>query len=353
MALIRCPQCDTLHDVEGSFFANGPRKVRCAECRTVWEARDPATIRSNAVVPSFDIRTNTAPKPAPEAELDLDWDLPDPPALKPPPAAKAEPQKPEPAKPAAMNQAEIDAFDFSMPAEPPAEDRAISAEELEALFADNPKPAPVARKDALDAPIVVPTAMAQPETPVDSLQHGSEDNNEQEERRANRRRNRLAAAEAHHQNEAKAAGRTSMTGIVLAAGIGSLAMLGILRHETVRLFPQAAPFFAAVGLGVSQHQLDIDNVRSRLTKENGIETLEVTGSIANITKSAQKIPILRLSIRSPAGQEIYVWTATADQGELGPGEKTMFRRRLASPPADSHSVMVRFVAKDDIVAAIR
>ena len=29
-----------------------------------------------------------------------------------------------------------------------------------------------------------------------------------------------------------------------------------------------------------------------LYKENGIETLEVTGSIANITKSAQKIPIL-------------------------------------------------------------
>jgi hypothetical protein len=352
MALIRCPQCDTLHDLEGSFFANGPRKVRCAECRTVWEARDPASTRANAVVPSFDIRTNSAPKQAPVAELDLDWDLPDPPA----PAAKAEPAKPEPAKPAAMNQAEIDAFDFSMPAEPQAEDRAISAEELEALFADDPKPAPAARKDALESPIMVPPAMAQaaqPEMPVDSLKQGSDDTDEQEERRANRRRNRLAAAEAHHQNEAKAAGRTSMTGIVLAAGIGSLAMLGILRHETVRLFPQTAPFFAAVGLGVSQHQLDIDNVRSRLTKENGIETLEVTGSIANITKSAQKIPILRLSIRSQAGQEIYVWTATADQGELGPGEKTMFRRRLASPPADSHSVMVRFVAKDDIVAAIR
>lgn len=347
MALIRCPQCDTLHDIEGSFFANGPRKVRCAECRTVWEARDPATIRANAVVPDFDIRTNPAPKPAPEADLDLDWDLPATPALKP------EPARTEPAKPAAMSQADIDAFDFSMPAEPPAEDRAISAEELEALFAEEPKPAPAARKDALEAPIIVPAAMAQPEMPVDSLKHGTDDTDEMEERRANRRRNRLAATEAHHQHEAKAAGRTSMTGIVLAAGIGSLAMLGILRHETVRLFPQAAPFFAAVGLGVSQHQLDIDNVRSRLTKENGIETLEVTGSIANITKSAQKIPILRLSIRSPAGQEIYVWTATADQGELAPGEKTMFRRRLASPPADSHSVMVRFVAKDDIVAAIR
>jgi hypothetical protein len=31
----------------------------------------------------------------------------------------------------------------------------------------------------------------------------------------------------------------------------------------------------------------------------------------------------------------------------------MFRRHLASPPPESHSVLVRFVAKDDIVAAIR
>lgn len=339
MALIRCPQCDTLHDLEGSFFAKGPRKVRCAECRTVWEATDPDSPEKRTIIPSLDLKIN-------------------PPEI----LAAASRAESEPEAAPAMDQADIDAMDFGLPAENPAEERAISPEELEALFAEEASPAPVAQKTApplplaakephsgFDAPIRVPEELAERLAPPTAAEAGQEDG---PDRRANRRNRRLAAAEAHHRHEAKA-GRTSMTGIVLAAGIGSLAMLGILRHETVRLFPQTAPFFAAIGLGVKQHQLDIDNVRSRLARENGLETLEVTGSIANLSKSVQKIPVMRLSIRSTSGQEIYVWTATADQPELAPGESTTFRRRLASPPADSHSVMVRFVAKDDIVAAIR
>ncbi|MCZ8376429.1 MAG: zinc-ribbon domain-containing protein [Beijerinckiaceae bacterium] len=339
MALIRCPQCDTLHDVEGSFFAKGPRKVRCAECRTVWEATDPDAPQKRTIIPSLDLKINP-----PEVRAA---------------AAKAEP---EAVAAPALDQAAIDAMDFGLPAENPAEERAISPEELEALFAEEASPAPAAQKAAdplpegakeppagFNEPIRVPEEMAERLAPP-AAEGGPEDG---PDRRANRRNRRLAAAEAHHRHEAKAAGRTSLTGIVLAAGIGSLAMLGILRHETVRLFPQTAPLFAAIGLGVKQHQLDIDNVRSRLSRENGLETLEVTGTIANLSKSVQKIPVMRLSIRSTSGQEIYVWTATADQPELAPGESTTFRRRLASPPADSHSVMVRFVAKDDIVAAIR
>ncbi|MCZ8185185.1 MAG: hypothetical protein O9308_02305 [Beijerinckiaceae bacterium] len=339
MALIRCPQCDTLHDLEGSFFANGPRKVRCAECRLVWEASDPDSPQKRTIIPSLDLKVNPP-------EIRAAAAAGEPEAI---PAAGAAP---------ALDQAAIDAMDFGLPAENPAEERAISPEELEALFAEEASPAaaspepadtaPAAAKDrpaGSDEPIRVPEELAERLAPA-----AVED---EPDRRANRRSRRLAAADAHHRHEAKAAGRTSLTGIVLAAGIGSLAMLGILRHETVRLFPQTAPLFAAIGLGVKAHQLDIDNVRSRLSRENGLETLEVTGTIANLSKSVQKIPVMRLSIRSTSGQEIYVWTATADQPELAPGETTTFRRRLASPPADSHSVMVRFVAKDDIVAAIR
>ncbi len=344
MALIRCPQCDTLHDVEGSFFAAGPRKVRCAECRTVWEASDPDSTRRKPLIPALDLKIN-------------------PPEMRAAEAAKAALALDEPA------------IDFGLPAEPRAEDTAeeaaISPEELEALFADEAKPfgapsaatAPTgASRESLpgfDSPIEVPQTLSNQafanqafagQSAADQATAAGED---EPEHRVNRRNRRLAAAEAHHRHEAKAAAKTSTTGIVLAAGIGTLAMLGILRHETVRLFPQTAPLFSAIGLSVSQHQLDIDNVRSRLTRENGLETLEVTGTIANLSKAALKIPVMRLSIRSTAGQEIYVWTATADMPELAPGEKTTFRRRLASPPADSHSVMVRFVAKDDIVASIR
>lgn len=345
MALIRCPQCDTLHDIQGAFLADGPRKVRCASCRNVWEAVDPDRQPDRIVPANFAVKVNPAAPPPVE---DLSFDEPEP----APPAKPAAREAAPPPEAMALGQDEIDAMDFSLPPEPASEDRQISPEELEALFADDPPPAPAPRPEPaprsepapapVKEPIVIPAGLA-----------AADSAGEDPERRANRRDRRLAATEAHHKHEAEAATRRSMTGVLLAAGIGSLAMLGILRHETVRLFPQTAPLFSAIGLGVKQHTLDIDDIRSRLTRENGLETLEVTGTISNLSKAQQRIPVLRLSIRSASGQEIYVWTATAEPAELAPGEKVTFRRRLASPPADSHSVMVRFVAKDDIVAAIR
>lgn len=330
MALIRCPNCDTLHDLEGSFFASGARKVRCASCRTIWEATDPESSTGPSLV---------IPKPEPNIAL-------------PEPAVEAAPE----AGDMALGQDAIDAMDFSAP-EPPAKDDPapkegadISAEELEALFAEEAKPA--------EAPAIA--APAEPtEFNPDSLARAQDAAREAaseasvEERRKWRRDKHLAATEAHHRHGKPPKKSRSATVMLMAAGVGTLAMLGILRNEAVRLFPASAPVFEAVGLTVNPGNLDISEVRSRLVKEEGRETLEVTGTVRNLTKSPQKIPVMRLSIRSNSGQEIYVWTASTDLPELGPGEKTVFRRRLASPPAESHSVMVRFVAKDDIVAAIR
>lgn len=330
MALIRCPNCDTLHDLEGSFFASGARKVRCASCRTIWEATDP----ESSIGPSVVI-----PKLEPNIAL-------------PEPAAEAMPAPEE----APLDQSAIDAMDFSMP-EPPAKEGAdISAEELEALFAEEPKPA---SPELASAPEPTTKAADPIEFDPDSLARAQDAAREVaneasiEERRKFRRARHLAATEAHHRHGTPAKKSNSTAVMLMAASVGTLATLGILRNEAVRLFPASAPIFEAVGLKVNPGNLDISDVRSRLVREEGRETLEVTGTVANLTKSPQKIPVMRLSIRSNTGQEIYVWTATTDLPELGPSEKTVFRRRLASPPAESHSIMVRFVAKDDIVAAIR
>lgn len=326
MALIRCPNCDTLHDLEGSFFASGARKVRCASCRTIWEATDPESSTGPSLV---------IPRQEPNIAL-------------PEQAAELAPAPEE----APLDQSAIDAMDFSMP-EPPAKEGAdISAEELEALFAEEPKPAP---PEPETAPATAEPVEFDPDSLARAQDAARESANEAsiEERRKWRRTKHLAATEAHHRHGTPPKKSNSTAVMLMAAGVGTLATLGILRNEAVRLFPASAPIFEAVGLSVNPGNLDISDVRSRLVREEGRETLEVTGTVANLTKSPQKIPVMRLSIRSNTGQEIYVWTATTDLPELGPSEKTVFRRRLASPPAESHSIMVRFVAKDDIVAAIR
>ncbi len=333
MALIRCPSCDTLHELEGSFFAAGPRKVRCASCREVWEAKDP----ESPVSPIFVAPIREEAPALPEPEFDTA------PALEP-----------------ALDQAAIDAMDFSPEPPPtaapsieeePAAD--ISPEELEALFASEAASEPSRPEAATpasleDIPAFDPESLARaqdatlpPPLPEDP-----------EERRQLRREKRLAATEAHHKHAVKSVRRSPVAAMAMAAGIGTLATIGFLHGEITRLFPASAPLFAAVGLAGNMNGLDIAEVRSKLVVENDRETLEVSGTIANVTRDKMKIPVLRLSIRSATGQEIYVWTATADRLELAPGEKTGFTRRLASPPTGAHSVLVRFVAKDDIVAAV-
>lgn len=335
MALIRCPNCDTLHDLDGALFANGARKVRCANCRTVWSAEDPIQSRDPlAALPRLDSLRG------------MDE-----------PLSGTRPVAPESADAVAPDANTADANT----ADAMTEGADISPEELEALFAEEAKTGPAAPQDPApetatpesapspdEAPPFDPGSLARAQdAELDAKGEGAAAG------RAERRARRLKATSAHHKPPARPSRMRPVAAMVAAAGFGTLATLVALRHETVRMVPETAALFEAFGLGVGARGLDIRDVHSRLMSEEGRETLEVTGSIVNPTKAPIKIPVLRLSIRNATGQDIYVWTATADQPELMPGEATSFRRRLASPPADAHAVMVRFVAKDDIVAAIR
>jgi predicted Zn finger-like uncharacterized protein len=321
MALIRCPNCDTLHDLDGALFAGGRRKVKCATCRMVWEAED--TSRSTG----FGGLNIGLPK------LDADRERPE----------KRQAANAEPAIRSTPAQADA--------GEGPAD---ISPEDLEALFAEPAPPEtgidPAAPAEPGEHHEFDPQSLERSQDAAGKTAMGEDGT---EAARAERRARRLKVTDAHHGHAPKRSVARPVAAMLMAAGVGTLATLVVLRHETVRLVPETAVLFDAFGLGVNPRGLDIRDVQSRLVAEQTRETLEITGTIANPTKAPLKIPVLRLSIRNAAGQDIYVWTATADQPELAPGEATNFRRRLASPPPESHAVMVRFVAKDDIVAAIR
>lgn len=312
MALIRCPNCDTLHDLDGAMFASGPRKVRCANCREVWEASDPAaTTRKAPVAP---IR-ETIPEPAFGTN-------------------------PLPDEPPDTNQVDFDSINFD--AQP------ASQADVDSLFDSPPKP--VENLKTEDKPIDLgPDPLDMPVQPVIPPTHDDDLEAAVQRRQAKRKK----SADLPPPKPSRSSRIGSMAVVMMAASVGTLATLAIFRHETVRLAPETAIVFDSIGLAVNTRGLDIVDVRSRIVQEEARETLEIVGTIVNVSKSPQKIPVMRLSIRNQAGQDVYVWTATADQPELAPGEKTAFRRRLASPPAEGQAVMVRFVAKDDIVASIR
>ena len=68
---------------------------------------------------------------------------------------------------------------------------------------------------------------------------------------------------------------------------------------------------------------------------------------------AVEVPRLRFAIRNTSGIEIYSWTALPTRSLLSPGETVAFQSRLASPPPETHDVLVRFFNRHDLGVGIQ
>lgn len=312
MARIRCPNCDTFHDLDGSLFAEGPRRVRCASCREVWTASEEGAEAVSAMAESAsNMADGMASEMAAASDGQPDFDMID--------ADMA--QLADKAGEAAPR---IPVMDFDASAMSDLEETKEGDQIDEAaMLGMDPNGKDPSKKDASKKPM--------------KAKMGAE---------AKSRMNAKSGSAMPARRPA------SMAVVLAAAGLGTLATLVIFREEVVRQLPQSAAVFDLVGLSINAIGIGISDVASRVVREDNRDTLEVTGTLTNVSGRPQRIPILRFSIHDKTGQDIYVWTASADQAELAPGASTSFRRRLASPPSEGHSVMVRFVAKDDIVAAI-
>jgi predicted Zn finger-like uncharacterized protein len=131
--------------------------------------------------------------------------------------------------------------------------------------------------------------------------------------------------------------------VLALAGLGLLVALMVWQRPfVVRMAPQMARAYAALGLPVNLRGLELSDVRSSLVVEQDRPVLVVEGQIRNIRQGDTEVPPLRLALRGPDGREIYQWTAEASQSSLPPGQSTAFRTRLTAPPAEGHDVLVRF-----------
>jgi hypothetical protein len=134
----------------------------------------------------------------------------------------------------------------------------------------------------------------------------------------------------------------------------ALVNLGLIawRADIVRLVPQTASFFSAIGLPVNLRGLVISDVTTTTQAHDGVPVLLVQGRIVSVAKRTVEVPRLRLAVRNELGNEIYNWTALPSRGLLGPGETLTFQARLASPPPETHDVLVRFFNRRDLGTGI-
>ena len=139
---------------------------------------------------------------------------------------------------------------------------------------------------------------------------------------------------------------------ILALLIADAVLVG-WRSNVVRVLPQTASFYAMMGLGVNLRGLDFAGVATTTERHDGGPTLVVQGHIVNDTRRTLNVPRLKFAARNAVGDETYSWTIVPPRSKLPPGETVGFRTQVTAPPADVRDVLVRFVTRHDVIAAIR
>lgn len=133
---------------------------------------------------------------------------------------------------------------------------------------------------------------------------------------------------------------------IIAVAIGATALIG-MRERIVRLLPQTAAAYRAVGLPVNLAGLELRDVHSRIVMDGMRRVLTIEGEIVNIRREQNRVPPVTLAVRGDNGLDRYAWTSPAPKSRLEAGEKIAFRARLASPPEDGSQVVVRFAKLDE------
>lgn len=318
--LIVCPNCATSYQVDPSSLGGTGRSVRCVRCRKVWFASSPGALTdlarahredlniymaANSVaglaqlsVPPSEVSPAESPIPSPAPELPL--------------AAAAEPFPVEAAMrddrgPAPLPQAE----------EPPSFPSAIEkAPPPLSVVADPAPPEPIA---AMPENVEVVAARRIRRPPP-------------------RRKPRWPVP-----------GLSTTILLLLAINAG---LIGF-RADIARLLPQTASLYAAIGLPVNLRGLVFSEIATRKDTQDGVPVLVVEGVIKSNSRRTAEVPRIRFSVRNAAGLEVYSWTALPSRNVLAPGATLPFRSRLASPPPESHEVLVRFFNRRDLVAGLQ
>ena len=349
--LIVCPNCATSYQVEPPSLGPGGRSVRCARCRNLWFATAPTLVPALATVDDFDIVDNgpripsfdaARPRAEPEAEPEPSPELEEAeiapednselvaPEVEPAEAA-AEDLPPEPASTEGIN---LDGLSAEMEAE-----RAEQEAAADRVLAEVTGEVPVT-----EAPPLVPPMEPGQEPDRETVTPGSDAGQDIEtfaarraRREAMRRRRRWPVP--------------GLAAIILVLVAVDTALLG-WRSDVVRLLPQTASLYAALGIPVNLRGLAFENIKMSKEAHDGVTVLVVEGSIVNVTGRAVEVPRLRLAVRNESKNEIYTWTTLPTRSILGPTETLPFRSRLASPPPEARDVLVRFFSRRDIVAGL-
>ena len=203
------------------------------------------------------------------------------------------------------------------------------------------------RVDDLDADLVTPVPIAEPEPPrpsrpkarplppskgADVMMRDKADH----EKLAKRRRTiRLSWA-------------IPLILVVLAAIIAFFN-----RQEIVNRIPQMASVYRLVGIEVRAGGLDIDPPEARTVLIDGAPVIRVASKVRNLTRREKDIPLIQLSLHDVDGTDLLQWYVETSPNRIEGRGELRFETIITDPPSDAVSLRYRFSRDDDVLVADR
>lgn len=132
----------------------------------------------------------------------------------------------------------------------------------------------------------------------------------------------------------------------LGIGVAVLAIFFALRVPLVAALPQDS-------LPAETAELAFERVHSETIVKHGVKTLVVEGELVNTSASDVAIPAIRVSLRSPAGSEVYSWLVEPAKAGLAPGASIGFRSAVSAPPVDASQVTLRLATRENQIIGMR
>jgi len=252
--LIVCPSCASAYEIDVDRVGADGRSVRCAACRETW------FISPDDVSAALEAEMTAAMMAASELG-------------------------PDAAQSRASAQADLDAWESALAAEP------------------EPDPSP-------------------PDTP--------------------RPRARAKPAKPKRKSFSLASPGATLA-LAVVGGLG-LAVLG--RATVVRAMPQSAGLYARVGLPVNLRGVEFRDVVAFQSPGEGAQAqLVVEGDLVGVATEAA-VPPIEVEVRDGRDQPLYRWRIAPPRAALEKSETARFRASLSAPPAQGRSVRVHFAAAE-------
>ena len=136
--------------------------------------------------------------------------------------------------------------------------------------------------------------------------------------------------------------RLTLMSLAVLVGVGAVTTSIMMRDTIMERAPQTVALYDAAGLVPLAPGLEIENVVTTRTKEDGIRRLIVRGEIENIASNTVPVPPIKLIMRNKSDAHLYAWTVTAAKPSLKAGERSRFTAVAQDYPGEAVNVEVEF-----------